>query len=158
MKKKLFLLFMLALIAAMPFTVLGSNAERLIFKDEAGNILLTGEHVARANAQIFSVANGRNEIGVNLEFTTEGTILFAQATRNNIGRPIYIYVDGELVSSPIVNSIITDGIAVITGNFTSETAFELANALNGVTIEPDETYHEQERFFVRVIRLIRRFF
>jgi len=137
MKKKLFLLFMLAIIAAMPLTVLGSNAERLIFEDEAGNILLTGEHVARASVQIMSFASGRSEIVVNLELTTEGTVLFAQATRDNIGRPIHIYVDGELVSSPIVNTVITDGTAIITGNFTSETAWA---------------------FVVRIIRLIRHFF
>jgi len=100
----------------------------LTFEDEMGNVLLTGAHVARAYATIQVTTIG-NEPVINLEFTTEGTQLFAEATRNNIGRPIFIYMDGELLSSPIVNTVIADGSAVISGNFTNNSAFELATLI-----------------------------
>ncbi|MCL2286288.1 MAG: protein translocase subunit SecD [Firmicutes bacterium] len=101
----------------------------LTFTDQAGNVLLTGAHVSRANAGVQATAHGVPEVVVNLEFTSEGTRLFADATRNNIGRPIMIWMDDEMISSPIVNSAITDGTAVISGHFTNETANLLATQI-----------------------------
>jgi len=153
MKNKFFLLLILVSILAMLPIVAFASEETLIFKDEEGNILLTGEHVARASAQIMPNHAGVPETVVNLEFTEEGTYLFADITRNNIGRKIYIYVDGKLVTSPIVNSVITDGTAVITGNFTAQTAAELARTLNGEG-EPNR----QENVVGRIINWLRDIF
>ena len=50
---------------------------------------------------------------INIRFTEEGTAKFAKATEENIGRVIYIYVDDEIVSCPMVNSAITGGNASI---------------------------------------------
>jgi len=96
----------------------------LIFADENFNILLTGENVRRATPMVQDGA-----FVVSLEFDSEGTNLFAQATGNNVGRPIHILMDNEVISSPIVNSAITDGTAIISGNFNNESASLLANQI-----------------------------
>ena len=63
---------------------------------------------------------------VGIEFDQEGAELFAKATGQYLGRPIYIYLDEEVISAPTVQSVITDGNAMITGEFTAEEAGELA--------------------------------
>ncbi|MCL1786340.1 MAG: hypothetical protein FWG38_00015 [Defluviitaleaceae bacterium] len=139
----------------LPLAAQGESSHRLVFTDDAGNVLLTDEHIAHASVRLMSGAGGRaDEVVVNLTFTEEGTRIFAQATRDNIGRPIMIYVDGELVSSPIVNSVITDGEAVITGNFTTQTAADLVNAINGT----DDVYEPSGGVWDRIVRALRRFF
>jgi len=67
---------------------------------------------------------------VGLELNTEGTKLFGQITQDNIGRTVAIYLDGVPISIPTVQSAITDGHAVITGNFTPEEAKTLVERLN----------------------------
>jgi len=101
----------------------------LTFTDQFGNVLLTGANVARANAAVSANHAGVPEIVVNLEFDSEGTQLFADATRANLGGPIMIWMDDEMISSPTVQSVITDGTAIITGNFTNETASLLATQI-----------------------------
>ena len=103
---------------------IGASA-MLTFTDAAGNVLLTGEHVARATSGV-NTQGGSMEVIVSLEFTSAGTTLFANATRDNLGNPILIWMDDELLSSPNVNQVITDGTAQISGNFTNETANLLA--------------------------------
>jgi len=99
----------------------------LMFVDEQGQVLLTGAHVQRA-ARVVQ----EGEVVVSLSFTNEGTTLFAEATRNNVGRVIHIFMDDDLISSPVVNTAITDGNAIINGGhggFTMEDALELANQI-----------------------------
>ena len=98
----------------------------LSFVDEDGRELLTGAHVDRASRM---VQQGSAEVVVSLSFTSEGTRLFAEATRANLGRVIYIYMDDEIISSPVVNAVIADGNAIISGGnppFTMESAQNLA--------------------------------
>jgi len=96
----------------------------LLFMDDAGTVLLTGAQVNRATRMTQGA-----EIVVSLDFTAEGTVLFAEATRANLGRPIHILMDGEVISSPNVNSVITDGSAIISGHFTLESAQLLATQI-----------------------------
>jgi protein-export SecD/SecF family membrane protein len=63
---------------------------------------------------------------VSIEFDSEGAKLFADATGKFLGQPISIVLDGEVVSEPVVRSVITDGKATIEGNFSIEEAAELA--------------------------------
>ncbi|MBU1167445.1 protein translocase subunit SecD, partial [Patescibacteria group bacterium] len=67
---------------------------------------------------------------VALEFNDEGQKLFSDLTERNIGKPIAIYLDGEIISAPRVNSKISDGKAIISGGFSIEEARELAQRLN----------------------------
>ena len=60
---------------------------------------------------------GNSEYVVQLTLTKEGTQAFADATTKayEAGETIAIYYDGEIISAPNVQSAITDGNAVITG-------------------------------------------
>lgn len=105
----------------------------LQFVDSQGNVLLTGERVSEANVQINSdqqQSTSASRYCVGLKFDSEGTQLFKEATQNNIGKPIHIVLDNTAVSSPTVNSAITDGSAVITGQFTKDEAANLASIIN----------------------------
>ena len=67
---------------------------------------------------------------VSLDLNAEGTKLFAQITQANLGRTVAIYLDGVPISTPTVQSAITDGHAVITGSFTPADAKTLVERLN----------------------------
>lgn len=94
----------------------------LEFKDEEGNVRLTGEDLKNAREQM-----GQNKQPlVALEFTDEGGQKFASLTAANVGRHIGIFLDGEMLTNPVVNEAITGGSAVITGQRTLEEAKNLA--------------------------------
>jgi protein-export membrane protein SecD len=65
-----------------------------------------------------------------VDFNSEGAKLFGDITGNNVGRSIAIFLDGQMVSAPVVQEKISDGTAIISGNFTAETARELVRNLN----------------------------
>jgi preprotein translocase subunit SecD len=94
---------------------------------------LTGRLVERASLQFGqggSSAGGINEPIVQLNFNKEGADLFEQITGENIGKPLAILLDGEIVSAPIINDKISGGTAIITGNFNPEEARLLVRDLN----------------------------
>ena len=96
----------------------------LEFRDEIGTVLLTGANVNRAHETM-----QEGQVVVALSFDSVGTELFAQATLANLGRLISIYMDDEHVSSAVVQSVISDGNAIISGNFTIEYARNMARAI-----------------------------
>lgn len=98
------------------------NTAQLEFWDEEGNILLTGENLKDAQAE---VRQGAGAV-VNLEFDSKGTELFAAATQNNIDKRIAIVIDNNIVSAPMVREAIPSGRAEISGSFTAEEAQNLA--------------------------------
>ena len=67
---------------------------------------------------------------VQLKLTSHGKSEFASATSRLTGRQISIWLDDECISAPKVNEAITDGTALITGNFDQESANDLANTIN----------------------------
>lgn len=103
---------------------LGETA-MLTFRDTSGNILVEGKNVASS-----AVAQGDLGYVVTLNFDSEGATLFAEATRNNIGSQIAIYMDETLLSAPTVENVITGGQAQITGTFTYEEAKDLSDKIN----------------------------
>lgn len=107
---------------------LGRTAQ-LKFMDESGNVLLDGTHVVDAKKQAYSSNGSNTKIVVALEFDSEGKEAFRQATADNIGKSIAIALDDTIISMPTVNSEIIDGNAIIEGNFTNETAGELADQI-----------------------------
>ena len=80
---------------------------------------LTGRYLSRAMVE-FDQNTGAVLVG--LEFTSEGSDLFAKITRENIGKPLAVILDGAVLSAPIIQSEISGGKAQITGNFTPEEA------------------------------------
>ena len=87
---------------------------------------LTGRYLKKATLN-FDV---NNQPTVNLQFDDTGTKLFAQITKDNVGKRVAIYLDGAPISIPTVNEEIPDGQAVISGNFTPIEAKQLVGRLN----------------------------
>jgi len=94
----------------------------LEFKDINGTTLLTGKDLKDAKAQI----DQSNRNLVALEFTEEGGRKFAEMTAANVGKPIAILLDNQVLTAPTVEERITGGKAVITGNRTLEEAQRVA--------------------------------
>jgi preprotein translocase subunit SecD len=88
---------------------------------------LSGKHLVRAEVQ-FNPNTGQPEVG--LEFNDQGEKLFAQITETNVGKPLAIFLDEQLISAPRVNEKITGGKASISGDFSLEQAKELSSQLN----------------------------
>jgi len=67
---------------------------------------------------------------IDFELTSEGAKLFADLTARNIGKPIAVFLDNKLLEEPVVKEKIEGGKAQISGNFTIESARELAARFN----------------------------
>ncbi|MBR4628546.1 MAG: SecD/SecF family protein translocase subunit [Ruminococcus sp.] len=118
-------------------STLGSMAQLAFYKGDtvdAEKLVLTGADVEHADYDYRQTDNlGNKKWIVTLELKDSGTAAFAEATRELAGSetPISIWMDETKISAPTVNSVINDGSAIIEGNFTSESARELANQING---------------------------
>lgn len=88
---------------------------------------LTGKDVNKASLT-FDNQSGKPQVA--LSFTKQGADLFAKVTKKNLNKPLAIYLDNFILSAPTVQSVISDGNAVITGNFTVDQAKELAISIN----------------------------
>ena len=88
--------------------------------------LLTGSDVKGAQAYTDTSSNSSSSFGVQLTFTDEGSTKFAEATKANLNKIIYIVYDGEVKSAPTVQSEITGGTASITNMESYESADTLA--------------------------------
>lgn len=93
------------------------------------NVILSGS----ADVKSASAGVQDNAYVVQLELTDAGKAKFAQATSAlaGTGEVISIWLDDEMISSPTVNTAITDGHAIITGDFDAESAQDLADKING---------------------------
>ncbi len=93
---------------------------------------LTGRYLETASLQFAGGQSGQlsNEPLVSVRFTSEGSDLFAEITSNNVGEQLGIFLDGELLSAPVINEAITGGTAIISGGFTPDEARELAQNLS----------------------------
>lgn len=88
---------------------------------------LTGRYLKQAQVQ-FNQQTYQPTIA--LSFNDEGAKLFEEMTSANIGKTIAIYLDGQMLSAPVVNQAISGGQAVITGQFTPQEAKTLVGRLN----------------------------
>lgn len=86
---------------------------------------LTGANLVKADVDI---QEGRPVI--SLRFDREGAELFKEITERSINQPLAISLDDQIISAPIVNDVISDGQAVISGDFTPEEAQILKSQLN----------------------------
>lgn len=65
-------------------------------------------------------------VAVSFKFNNLGAKKFGEVTKNNVGEKLAIVLDDEVISAPTIQSAITGGSGVITGDYTSESAQELA--------------------------------
>ena len=99
----------------------------LEFQLSDGTVILDGTHVTSAEAASQRDNMNNTEYVVQLEIDKEGTEALGKATSENVGNNIAIVYDGDTISAPRVKEAITDGKCVISGDFTIESAQELAS-------------------------------
>ncbi len=86
---------------------------------------LAGDIVKRAGVSRDNLGNPE----ITFEMTVDGAKRFGEVTRDNIGHRMAVVLDGELHSAPVIQAAIENGNVQITGNFTPEAAYSLANVL-----------------------------
>ena len=101
----------------------------LQFELEDGTVVLDGSHVTQAEAASSRDNMNNTKYVVEVEFDKEGAKAFGDATKENVGKQISIVYDGETISAPVVQEAITDGKCEISGNFTLDSAKELASSI-----------------------------
>lgn len=82
----------------------------------------------RSSSVVFDPNNGSPQ--VQLKFDSSGARKFGELTKKNIGKPLVIVLDNQVIEAPTVNDVILSGEAVISGSFTQETAKALSTQLN----------------------------
>lgn len=115
--------------------VLGATAQ-MLFMDADGKVWLTGSDIAKAEYYYGSV-NGSpvSEHAVVVNFTSEGTSKFAEATASISGRTdgtnfLAIVMDENVISMPRCEYQINNDSCVISGSFDQESAQNLADLIN----------------------------
>ncbi len=103
------------------------NNERLNEDPYFISTSLTGRFLSEA---VLNYNQTTFEPEVDLEFNSEGAALFAKITKENVGKPVAIYLDGAAISVPTVREEIAGGKAQITGKFTPQEAKTLVTRLN----------------------------
>lgn len=88
---------------------------------------LSGSDLKQA-AVTFNSNSGQPQ--VQLTFSAAGAKKFADITSRNVGKIVAIALDQQVIEAPRVQQPIVGGNAVITGNFTTDTANSLAIQLN----------------------------
>ncbi|MBQ5863552.1 MAG: protein translocase subunit SecD, partial [Peptococcaceae bacterium] len=137
--------------------VIGTTAKLQFVRYDNGEVILEGSDLKRASAGVNEEALYADEkFVVSLEFNSEGTKKFANATNDLINkygkeketradRVIAILLDGQIISAPSVNEPIVDGKAQISGGFmTYEEVQSLATMLRGGALPVDLTIVEKQ--------------
>jgi protein-export membrane protein SecD len=105
------------------------GVEKLFYEDQiteafvSKRIILSGENLLDAQARMDTQAN---ETVVSFGLDRVGTKRFAKATSTNIGKQLAIILDGKIISAPVIRDAIVGGSGQISGNFTFQSATDLA--------------------------------
>ncbi len=97
---------------------------------------LDGSLLKKAELQFTTQSSGNisGKPVVGLLFNDEGKELFAKITKENKGQLLAIFLDGNPISIPVINDEISDGKAIISGNFKTQEAKDLVRNLNYGTL------------------------
>jgi preprotein translocase subunit SecD len=98
----------------------------LTFRDIEGKILMRGSDLAPGGAKVDY--DDLKKPMVTVKFTDPK--LLEDVTRAHLHQPMGIYLDDTLQTNPTIQSVISGGSAQITGDYTTESAQELADLLN----------------------------
>ena len=93
----------------------------ILFLDPDGGVILGRDQLETAE---YTYQDGRN--CVSLVMTDEGRELFGKATAENVGRNIRIMLDDEVLVDATIIAPITDGCALLSGNYSMASATETA--------------------------------
>ena len=102
--------------------------------------LVSGENLVDAQA---GFDQRTNEPIVTFRFDTKGAQRFGQVTQQNVGFPFAIVLDGAVISAPVINEPILGGSGQISGNFSVETANDLAVLLRAGALPATLTVIEE---------------
>ena len=103
-------------------------------------VLVGGENLVDAKGS-FDQTEGH---AVSFRFDTDGAQKFGRITSDNTGRRLAVVLDGVVVTAPRINSAITGGSGIITGNFDAQSAADLAVLLRaGALPAPLEIVEER---------------
>lgn len=102
------------------------TAEDFNIRDQFEPTGLGGAQLSRASL----VFDNMGQATILLDYNKDGEDLLAEVTSNNIGRVMAIFLDGEIISSPVIRDEILGGQATISGGFTPEEARDLVKSLN----------------------------
>ncbi|MCJ8190833.1 protein translocase subunit SecD [Sphingomicrobium aestuariivivum] len=89
-------------------------------------VIVSGDQLANAQQ---SFDQDGNPV-VSLTFNSQGARRFGRVTQENVGKPFAMLLDGQVLSAPNINEPILGGQAQISGNFTVDSANDLAIALS----------------------------
>lgn len=109
----------------------GTGIETLTLQNAQGEqqfivekrVAMLGEHIR--DARMAFNAETRQPV-VTFKLDNEGARLFADMTRNNIGRPLAIVLDDKVITAPVIRGVIGGGSGEISGDFTTKEASDLA--------------------------------
>ncbi|MDX8440742.1 protein translocase subunit SecDF [Mesorhizobium australafricanum] len=103
-------------------------------------VLVSGEDLAKASATYDS---RNNEPVVSFTFNSRGATRFGQATAANVGKRFAIILDNQVISAPQIREPILGGSGQISGNFTAESANDLAVLLRAGALPAKLTVIEE---------------
>ena len=101
--------------------------------------VITGESLSDAHAAFDQ--DGRPSVNFRLE--TAAARAFGDYTASHVGQRFAIVLDGEVISAPVIQNAIPGGAGMITGNFTPETANDLAILLRAGALPAKLTFLEE---------------
>jgi protein-export membrane protein SecD len=122
-----------------------SNTSRIVNGAEGGQYVITRKPVVGGENLTDAKLDFQNGAAVvSFKFNTVGGRKFGEVTKNHIGEQLAIVLDNEVISAPTIQSAIMGGSGVITGNFTADTANDLALLLrSGALPAPLEVLEER---------------
>jgi preprotein translocase subunit SecD len=117
----------------------------LLPNEEGGSLLVKRLEIVSGNMLTGATQgfdqNGRPDI--NMRFNGQGAQRFGDATSQNIGKRFAIVLDNRVISAPVIQGAITGGSGEITGNFTVDSASNLALLLRSGALAAPLTVIEQ---------------
>jgi protein-export SecD/SecF family membrane protein len=102
---------------------------------------LTGQYITGASLTFEQTTNAPQ---VSISFNTDGAQIFSEMTAADVGKPLAIFLDGQLIEAPVVQQQITGGQAVISGGFTVASAQQLVERFNAGALPAPITLVSQE--------------
>jgi len=122
-------------------------ADSEILPGERGEKYLIEKRVLVSGADLVDAQPGfdqrTNEPVVNFRFNSAGARKFAEVTQANVGKPFAIILDNKVISAPVIREPILGGSGQISGNFTVQSANDLAILLRAGALPAPLTVIEE---------------
>ncbi len=120
--------------------------DAVLLPNEDGGVILVKRLEIVSGDMLTNASQGYDQNGhpdINMRFNGQGAQHFGDATSQNIGKRFAIVLDNKVISAPVIQSAITGGSGEITGNFTVDSASNLALLLRSGALAAPLTVIEQ---------------